>query len=224
MKRFPIPVTVAATALLLLAAGAAGANKPPKKTTTAITLAAKQNPLTFGSYVTLSGRLTAATRGGQTATLQVDPYPFSDTGFADKATKSTAANGDYTFTQAPGLNSRYRVVASASPTVTSPTVTTSVAYRVGLNVSDSTPRKGSRVRFSGSVGPKKDGATAFIQKRRSDGSFVTVARAPLSAGTETHSVYAKSLLINASGTYRVRVSADASHVTGTSRTRTLTIH
>lgn len=224
MNRFPIHVGVAATALLALAAGAAGANKPPKKTTTTITLAAKPHPLTFGSYVTLSGRLTASPSGGQTATLQVDPYPFADTGFADKATKTTAANGDYAFTQAPGLTSRYRVVARAAPTVTSPTVTTSVAYRVGLSVSDSTPRKGSHVRFSGSVAPKKAGATAFIQKRRSDGRFVTVARAPLSAATATHSVYAKSLLLNASGTYRVRVSADASHVTGTSRTRTLTIH
>jgi hypothetical protein len=222
MKRFPISMAVAATALLVLAAGATGAKKPPKGSS--VTLVGKPNPLTFGSYVTLSGRLTAATSGGQTVTLQVDPYPFADTGFADKATKTTAANGDYTFSQAPGLNSRYRVIASTSPKVTSPTVTTSVAYRVGLSVSDSTPRKGSRVRFSGSVGPKKDGATAFIQKRRSDGSFVTVARATLTAGTGTHSVYSKRLLINASGTYRVRVSADTAHVTGTSRTRTLTIH
>jgi hypothetical protein len=224
MKRLPISMAVAATALLVPAAGATGAAKPPKKTTTTVTLAAKPNPLTFGSYVTLSGRLTAAASGGQTVTLQVDPYPFADTGFADKATKTTAANGDYAFTQAPQINSRYRVIASVSPKVTSPTVTTSVAYHVGVSVSDSTPRKGSRVRFSGSVGPAKNGATAFIQKRRSDGSFVTIARATLKAGTETRSVYAKSLMINASGTYRVRVSGDTSHVTGTSRTRTLTIH
>lgn len=216
-------VSLAATALLAGAAVAPAA-KPPKPPANAISLSAKPNPLSFGGYVTLSGRLTGAGNGGKTVTLQVDPYPYADTGFSDKATKTTASNGDYSFTQAPVRNNRYRVVASTSPKVTSPSVTVSVAYRVGLTVSDSTPGKGTRVRFSGSVGPTKDGATAFIQKQRSDGGFVTVARATLTAGTETRSIYSKRLLINASGTYRVRVSGDAEHVAGTSRTRTLVVH
>ncbi|HEX6389962.1 MAG TPA: hypothetical protein VFZ89_10955, partial [Solirubrobacteraceae bacterium] len=122
------------------------------------------------------------------------------------------------------VNTRYRVVAATSPTVTSAIVTVSVAYRVGLAVSDSTPRRGTRVRFSGSVGPRKDGATAFIQKRRSDGRFVTVARATLTQATATRSAYVRRVLINRSGVYRVRVSGDASHVAGISRTRTITVH
>ena len=225
-----LSVTAAAMGLLIAAAGAPAAKPPPKPPkppgggANAITLAAKPNPLSFGGFVTLSGRLTGSSNGGTTVTLQADPYPFADNDFTDKGTKVTAANGSYSFAQAPGLNTRYRVVASTSPKVTSPVVTVSVSYRVGLSVSDSTPRRGTRVRFSGSVGPRKDGSTAFIQKRRSDGRFATVARATLTAGTATRSVYSKRLLVSSSGIYRVRVSGDVSHVAGNSRTRTLTVH
>lgn len=217
----------AATGMLVVASGALAA-KPPKPApgggTNAVSIAAKPNPISFASFVTLSGRVTGKGNAGVSVALQADPYPFADNGFATKGTKLTDNNGNYSIAQAPGLNTRYRVVASASPKVTSTMVTVSVAYRVGLSVSDSTPRRGSRVRFSGSVGPRKDGSIAFIQKRRSDGRFVTVARASLRAGTASRSVYSRRLRVSSSGTYRVRVSGDASHRAGNSRTRTLTVH
>lgn len=230
MTNFKTISGAAATAALLVAAPGAAAKKPTPPGggkgggANAITLAAQPNPLSFASFVTLSGRLTGGSNGAEGVTLQADPYPFADNGFADKTTSTTAANGTYSFRQAPSLNTRYRVVASTSPKVTSPVVGVSVAYRVGLSVSDSTPRRGTRVRFSGSVGPRKDGSTAFIQKRRSDGRFVTVARATLVAGTASRSVYSKRLLIRASGTYRVRVTGDAAHVAGNSRSRSLAVH
>jgi len=223
-------VGVAATALLAVSAGALAAKppKPPKPPggggPNAITLAAAPNPISFGSFVTLSGRLTGPSNGGKTVRLQADPAPFADNGFSEKITKATAANGTYSFAQAPGVNTRYRVVAATTPAVTSAVVVVSVAYRVGLSVSDSTPRRGSSVRFSGCVGPRKDGSIAFIQKQRSDGRFVTVARATLTAGTTMHSLYSKRLRISSGGAYRVHVSGDASHIAGNSRTRTLTVH
>jgi len=208
---------------LSVVAATAPAQKPPKPPKgNAISLTAAPNPVRFASFVTLSGRLTGADHAGKAVRLQEDPFPFG--AFNDKGTKTTASNGRYSFAESPSVTTRYRVVAFASPTVTSPVVTVSVAYRVGLSVSDLTPRRGTRVRFSGTVGPRKDGATAFIQKRRSDGRFVTVARATLTAATATRSAYVKRLLINRSGTYRVRVSGDASHVAGVSRTRTLRVH
>lgn len=209
------------------AAATAHAQKPPKPPKppqggNAVSLAATPNPVRFGSYVTLSGRLTGNDHAGKAVTLSEDPFPFAL--FVPKGTKTTAANGNFSFAESPSVTTRYRVVAASSPPVTSPVVTVSVAYRVGLSVSDSTPRRGTRVRFSGSVGPRKDGATAFIQKRRSDGRFVTVARTTLRAATATRSAYSRRLLINRDGTYRVRVSGDASHVAGVSRTRTLRVH
>ena len=221
--------TVATTALLVAATGAVAAKptkpptKPPKPGANAVTLAAKPATLRFGAFTTLSGRLTGTGAGGKVVTLEADPYPFADNGFASKGTKTTAANGDYSFAQAPGLNTRYRVVASTSPKVTSPVVTVAVAYAVGLSVSDLSPRRGASVRFSGSVGPRMDGATVFIQKRSGSG-FVTVSRAVLRAGTASRSVYSKRLTIRSSGTYRVRVTGDAAHAAGVSRTRTLVVH
>ncbi len=228
-RSLTLSTTVAATGLLFASTGALAAKKPPNPPggggggANAVTIAAKPNPISFGGFVTISGRVTGGNAGGRTVTLEADPYPFADNGFAAKGTKVTDKNGDYSIAQAPGLNTRYRVVVSA-PATTSTLVTVSVAYRVGLSVSDSTPRRGTRVRFSGSVGPRKDGSTAFIQKRRSNGSFITVARATLVAGTATRSVYSKRLRIRSSGVYRVRVSGDAAHVAGNSRTRTLTVH
>src|SRR5688500_13403227 len=109
----PLTCSTSLAAMALLGGAAvAPAAKPPKPPANAISLSAKPNPLSFGGYVTLSGRLTGAANSGKTVTLQVDPYPFADDGFSDKATKTTAPNGDYSFTQAPVRNNRYRVVAS----------------------------------------------------------------------------------------------------------------
>lgn len=225
-RSLTLSATVAATGLLVVAAGAPAAKppKPPGGGPNTVTLTAKPNPISFGSFVTLSGRLNAKTSGGATVTLQADPYPFSDTGFFTKGTKTTGKNGSYSIAQAPGLNTRYRVISGTAPIIISPTVTVSVAYRVGLRISDSTPRRGASVRFSGSVGPRKGGSLAFIQKQRRDGSFVTVARARLTTGTATRSVYAKRLRVSTSGTYRVRVSGNAAHLAGYSRARTVTVH
>ncbi len=222
-RSLTLSATVAATGLLFASAGALAKPGGGGGGANAVTIAAKPNPLSFGGFVTISGRVTGSNAGGRTITLQADGYPFADDGFATKATKLTDKNGNYSIAQAPGQNTRYRVVVSA-PTLTSTPVTVSVAYRVGLRVSDSTPRRGTRVRFSGSVGPRKDGSIAFIQKRRSNGSFVTVARANVVAGTATHSLYSKRLRISSNGVYRVRVSGDAAHVAGNSRTRTLIVH
>jgi len=189
-----------------------------------ITLAAAPNPVRFANFVGLSGRLTGGSIGGDTVTLQADPYPFSDNGFTDKTNGSTVANGSYSLVQAPRLNTRYRVVANTSPKVTSSVVSVAVAYRVGVSVNDLTPRRGTMVRFRGSVGPPRDGATVLIQRRRSDGRFVTVARATLRTSTPTRSVYSKRLMIRRRGTYRVHVSGDASHVAGNSPPRALTVH
>ncbi len=226
MNRLFRRIAALTTAAVLVVAGAAVAQKPPKPEARRERHHARRQaqPAALRGLHDPQRQALRQRSRGKTVTLEADPYPFADNGFAAKGTKTTDNNGTFSFAQAPGLNTRYRVVASTTPKVTSPVVTVTVAYAVGLTVSDSTPRRGQSVRFHGSVGPRKDGSTAFIQKRRSDGRYVTVARATLVAGTATRSVYSKRLAIRSSGTYRVRVSGDASHAAGTSRTRTLTVH
>jgi len=74
------------------------------------------------------------------------------------------------------------------------------------------------------VAPAHDGAAVRIQRRRANGTWVTVAQTTLTdAGTDV-SRYAKRVRVRRTGTYRVRVlSGDTDHLTGTSRKRKLTV-
>ena len=177
------------------------------------------SPVTWGRSTTVTGKLTGTNpNSGVTVDLEADPFPFEDTGFARVAGGTTDANGDYRLVAKPTSHTRYRVVAKASPTVTSPLSTVLVRIRVKLAVSESTPRAGRLVRFSGTACPEHDGKVAAIQRRTSTGSYRTVARATLADTGGACSSYVRRVRIRRDGVYRVRVpSADADHSTGTSR-------
>lgn len=215
-----------ATSILVASTSVSLAAKPapkPVPTPGAVTLsiAATPNPVTFGTPATVSGALSSKAVG-VTVELQATPYPFTDP-FKTVQTKATTTRGLYAFTVAPDRRTRYRAVAKASPSVTSSEVTLSVRWRVGFNVSDSTPARGTRVRFSGSVRPAHPGGTALVQKRTSTG-WKTVTRTTLRAATASYSTYSIRVRVGSSASYRVRVSSDVLRSTGTSRTRALTVH
>jgi hypothetical protein len=178
------------------------------------------SPVVWGRSTTVTGKLTATNpNSGVAVDLQADPYPFEDNGFGTVASGTTDANGDYRLTAKPTSHTRYRAVAKASPPVTSAATTVLVRIRVTFAVSDSTPRAGSLVRFSGTACPEHDGARASIQRRTSTGSYRTVARATLADTGGACSSYARRVRVRSDGVYRVRVEsgADADHSTGTSR-------
>jgi hypothetical protein len=180
---------------------------------------AATTPVTWGRSTTVTGKLTATNpNSGVNVDLEADPFPYEDSGFARVATGVTDANGDYRITSKPTSHTRYRVVAKASPPVTSAATTVLVRIQVKFAVSDSTPRAGRVVRFSGTACPEHDGKTAAIQRRTSTGSYRTVARATLADTGGPCSSYARRIRIRRDGTYRVKVpSGDADHSTGTSR-------
>jgi hypothetical protein len=174
--------------------------------------------VTWGRSTTVTGKFPGNGNSGVVVDLQADPYPFDDSGFADVARSATDGNGDYRFTAAPTSHTRYRVVAKASPPVTSTAATVLVRIQVKFAVSDSTPRAGRVVRFSGTACPDHDGKVAAIQRRTSTGSYRTVARATLADTGGPCSSYARRLRIRRDDVYRVKVpSGDADHSTGTSR-------
>ena len=177
------------------------------------------SPVTWGRSTIVTGKLTAVNPNtGIAVDLEADPFPFEDSGFARVAGGVTDANGDYRLTAKPTLHTRYRVVAKTSPPVTSAAATVLVRIQVKFAVSDSTPRTGSLVRFSGTACPEHDGKVASIQRRTSTGSYRTVARATLADTGGACSSYARRLRIRSDGTYRVKVpSGDADHSTGISR-------
>jgi hypothetical protein len=146
------------------------------------------------------------------------PYPY--TSFANNiATTTTSSNGEFSFTRRPRLNTRYRVrVGNLSATTT-----VLVRQRVSLFLSDSTPRRGQIVRFSGRSCPTHDGAVVSIQKRTSTGSFRTVRRTRLREASRC-SVYSRRLRIYTDGVFRTVVARDADHARGFSRRRSADAH
>jgi len=184
-----------------------------------LSLGAKPNPIVFGRATVVSGRLTATNKAGRTVTLDGAPYPY--TSFANNiATTTTSANGDFSFTRKPRLNTRYRVRVG---NLFSPTTTVLVRQRASFFLSDSTPRRGQLVRFSGRSCPTHDGAVVSIQKRTTTGSFRTVARTRLREASRC-SVYSRRLRIYKDGVFRTVIARDADHARGFSRRRSVDAH
>jgi hypothetical protein len=219
MRRHTILIAVATA--LLAAPAAVQAAKPAPAT---LTLGAAPATVTFGKPTTLTGKLTSTKSvAGQKIDIQADTAPF-DGVYKTVATATTDAAGNFTATNAPTALTRYQAKLKAT---TSATADVAVRLKVGVHVSDRTPRRGQRVRFAGSVAPAHVGAVVAVQKRTSTGKWKTVATTKAVAGpTGTDvSTYSKRVRIPRTGTYRVKVtSGDADHLPGTSGRRRLKTH
>jgi hypothetical protein len=225
MRFWGMKLIGAVLAAALVCAGPAVAAKPPKngQPNNNLTIKSSAGTVTFGRSVTISGN-TKGMAAGTVIEVQQNPYPYA--GF--KPTGKTGVvdpSGNYSIPGVvPQAHTQYKVMAKTSPPTESGTTFVQVRLRVSFRVSDSTPKRGSLVRFSGTVAPAHDGKPVLIQKKTSTG-YKTVARTTLlDNGTDT-SKYSKRLRIRRNGTYRVVVqSVDQDHLNGTSRTRTLRVH
>ncbi|HEX6711794.1 MAG TPA: hypothetical protein VF066_00365 [Thermoleophilaceae bacterium] len=215
----------AALALVLVCAGPAVAAKPPKppKPNPNLTIKASATAVTFGRTVTISGN-TKNVPSGTTVEVQQNPYPYA--GF--KPTGKTGVvdpSGNYSIAGvSPQVHTQYKVTAKTSPPIESTSVLVRVRLRVSFKVSDSTPKKGAKVRFFGTVAPAHDGKQVLIQKKTSSGYRTISSTTLLDNGTDT-SKYSKRVTIRSNGTFRIIArSLDQDHDNGTSRTRTLRVH
>ncbi|MFL5894940.1 MAG: hypothetical protein ACJ76Z_07485 [Thermoleophilaceae bacterium] len=223
MKRPALVLVVASCACAVpLAADAA---KPPANTS--LTISAKPAAVTYGGSVVIAGTRRGPNHANRPVALQANPYPFR--GYKDVAVVRTSSKGAYRFTVKPRRHTRYRTVSPSPATIydtviKSPEALVHVRLRVGIRLSDSTPRRGQRVRFFGSVTPKHNGRKVFIQRRRRDGRWRTVARTLTRNASGNRSTYSRRVRIRRTGAYRVRVRGDADHSTGTSRRRLIRVH
>ena len=215
--------TAACAALVLLASAAVPAPTGGKPGERAPGIAiAHPAPIVLGSAGSIVGRLTGRRRAGRTAVLYADAHPYDRS--RRRASTLTDRQGDYRFTVAPRVNTRYRVrIPGTTPTLTSASVMLEVRFRVSLSISDPTPRAGSRVRFSGWVRPARDGRLVRLQRFSSRGTFATVARTRLRDAGARRSRYSRRLRINRSGLYRVRVGGDRANATASSRAVTIAV-
>jgi hypothetical protein len=126
------------------------------------------------------------------------------------------------------VNTRFRVEAKVAPPATSAEVLVNVRAKVSLRLSDRTPRRGQRVRFSGSVLPAHDGTPVKLQRRTPAGwrTVATPALKPAPAlNGVARSTYGVRLRVRASRAYRtVFVPGDGDHVRGKSAKRRARVH
>ncbi len=215
-----LTATLASAALILAGATAAPAQKPKPPGQQDVTLAASANPVVFSAPLTLTGDVKRA-KAGTLVTLQERPFPA--TVFATAATATTDDKGRYTFVVRPRVNTTYRVLAATQPPAQTPELLVRVSPLVGFRVSDGTPSRGERVRFSGTVRPAHDGRSVSIQRKRADGSFATIARTTLRDARSTYSRYSRRIAVRRTGVYRIRIVGHDDHAQGFSRERVLTV-
>jgi hypothetical protein len=169
-------------------------------------LTATPNPVPFGSATVLTGALSGTGGGGRTIQIQQEAFPFT-TGFANYGNPLvTAADGTFSLPVA-GLvaNAQFRAITTEGKQLASPTVMVGVAPVVRTEVSTTRPRRGQLVRFAGSITPRWIPAQVAIQKRASDGRWITVAGTITRSLSATKAKYAKRVRVRRGGTYRVFV-------------------
>lgn len=181
-----------------------------------LALTATPNPTPYGGASTITGMLAGTGGGGRTVQLQQNVFPYT-AGFANAPLSPvvTAPNGAFTIVM-PGLtqNVQVRAVTTSGPKLTSPPVIVGVAPTVRTAVSTRHPRRGSFVRFAGTVSPVFVPAQVAIQRRASNGAWITVAEVVTKSYTKTRSRYAKSARVHSAGTYRVFVGLVNSQFAG----------
>ena len=185
----------------------------------ALTIGANPTEIKVGGSVTLSGKLTGSNVSGRNVRVEQDPYPLGS--FDSAGNAETNATGDWSLVVKPTANTRYR---ARSGNVDSATVDVLVRPSVTLRLSDRTPRRGQRVRFSGRVCPEHDTVAIKLQRRTKSG-WRTLASPVLAdlPGT-TCSKFARRLRVRRDGAYRARFVGDADHAAGNSRVRRARVH
>ena len=213
-----IALAAASAVLAILAAVPASAqkqNQPGK-----LSISATPNPVKFGRAVAISGKRTGPDNSGIVTTLREDPFPFDV--FTDAATTATDAQGDYSFTRRPAVNTRYQTTQGA---VVSEVITVTVSPRISLLLSDRTPEARTRVRFSGRVCPEHDNATLRIQRRVAPKQWRTIRRTRLADAPGIDcSTYSRELLVRRDSVWRTFLPGHADHAAGASRARRIDVH
>lgn len=222
MKMRTLALLAIATSLAVpLAAGAH--HRPDHGGGGSLSIAAAPSTITFGGTTVLSGRLAGNPNSSVPVDLQRQPHPFTGS-FETIASTTTSVAGAYSFAGVkPLLHTRYRVIARTTPPETSGEVTVLVRIRAGLRVSDSTPRRGQLVRFSGFARPQHDGALVYVQRRTSTGDWRTVARTRLVDAGDDFSRFSRRLRVYRDGVFRALVAGDADHARGASRAKRLDV-
>jgi hypothetical protein len=216
MRKF---AALAATLTAFAGLTATGSAQKPDKSAT-LSLAVSPTIVRYGVPSTVSGALSSKQVGIEVV-LEYQPYPY-DGKWIDTGTTKTGADGSYSFTVTPPTSTHYRVSTVEKPAVVSNEGALLVKWSVGLGVSDKTPKKGSRVRFSGIVKPAYPNGIVYLQRKTAAG-WKNVKQTTMTTGTVEQSNYSMRLRVKRTGRYRTVVLGDKSRETGVSPARRLVV-
>jgi hypothetical protein len=185
---------------------ALGADAMFTTTGPAVTIAAAARAVVFGHGVLLSGTIASKQSNRQVA---VFAQRFGATSFSSVATVLTGANGVWTIVVRPAIRTTYKATWNGTA---SSTVTIGVRPAISLSVL-------TGGRFATRVAPAAHfhGRVAQLQRRRANGTWVTISRKRLS-GSST-AVFHPALPRGRSS-LRIAVSAGGGYLAGYSRTVT----
>jgi len=211
---------ITTAALVALGVGAvAGPGDAAKPAPGTLTIAADHAKVKFGAAVTLSGKLGGSNVAGRTVHVQEDVYPLSS--FANAGSATTNATGDWSLAVKPTANTRYRANSGKTD---SPTVDVMVRPAITLKLSDRTPKRGQRVRFSGRLCPEHDSVATELQRKTSSGWKKVAGPVLADIPGSTCSKYSVRKRVRRTGTYRTHFSGDADHAAGNSPRRRAVVH
>jgi hypothetical protein len=163
---------LAAAAAVAAAVPSIAAADPP----TRITIVSVFDPIDFGENAYVNGQVFQDTPGGQVVTLEQAAAPFTE--WATVAQVTTDPEGYYSFELHPTQTLMYRTNSQGASSERA--VNVSVLPRISFRA----VRAGrASVRFSGTFAPAVDGQRVAIQRRTTNGSWATVAKAALRSGT-----------------------------------------
>jgi hypothetical protein len=210
---------IALAAIAALTTPAVQAAKPPAKN---LTINATPDTVKFGRAVTLSGKLTGANNSSRPVAVEADAAPFDNVFTPVGQPATTNAQGDWTFSDKPTVNTHYR---ARSGNAESKVVDVGVRPAISLRLSDRTPKVGTLERFSGRLCPEHDGVRVGLQLRVRPNEWRTVRRPMLhDIPDSTCSSYSKRLRIRRDRAFRIHFFGDADHVAGNSRVRFVNAH
>jgi hypothetical protein len=174
-----------------------------------ITIVSVFDPIKVGENGFVNGQLVseADDQEGQTVGLEESPYPF--TTWTPVAAATADFRGFYTFRVKPALTTHYRTVSQGMTSERE--VPISVAPRIGFKAM---PDGKSRIRYSGTLSPAKDGQSVTVQRQHSNGSWSSVASVTLKGGGKT---FAGRLRARKTTVLRARFVSDGAHTDGYSR-------
>jgi len=190
-----------------------------KPTPGALTITADHAIVKFGGSVTLSGKLTGSNVSGKSVRVEQDAFPLGS--FDNAGTATTNAAGDWSLVLKPTATTRYR---AGSGKTDSPTLDVAVRPSVTLRLSDRTPKRGRKVRFSGQVCPEHDTVAILLQRRGKSGWRTVASPVLADVPGAACSSFARRLRVRRDGAYRARFPGDADHAAGNSRVRRAKVH